>query len=531
MQKTISYLLVFLLLAGCRDAAQNASQKAYVPDEHLGELFHDVQMARIFPDSKTFADCQPRFPVEEITAAYGKERKGNGFNLKDFVYRNFVVPAPQTVPPTSPEVRTMAEHIRSNWARLVRPPDSLSERSSLLPLPHPYVVPGGRFREIYYWDTYFTCLGLAASSRWDLVGNMTKNFAYLIDTYGFVPNGNRTYYLSRSQPPFFSHMVRLLGEFKGPDSAAVYLPQLEKEYNFWMDGESKLTESNPAHRHVVRVADGVYLNRYWDTAEKPRPEAYREDFTLAQGLSEAERKRLYRNIRAACESGWDFSSRWFADGKNLGSIVTTEIIPVDLNSLLYHLEETLGALYEYRGNADKATDYRKRAQARREAILRYCWDESKGFFVDYHYPSGKSTGRLSMAAAYPLWMGIADSTQAVRVAGRLQKEFLAEGGMATTLAETRQQWDYPNGWPPLQWIAVRGLTRYNQLDLAGQLRTRWLKVNRRVYDRTGRMVEKYNVADMSLEAGGGEYPVQDGFGWTNGVALDLLAQDSLQIRQ
>jgi alpha,alpha-trehalase len=136
-----------------------------------------------------------------------------------------------------------------------------------------------------------------------------------------------------------------------------------------------------------------------------------------------------------------------------------------------------------------------------------------------------------MAAAYPLWVGIADSTQAVRVAARLQKEFLAEGGVATTLADTKQQWDYPNGWPPLQWIAVKGLTRYKQPELAGLLRNRWLKVNRRVYDRMGRMVEKYNVVDMSLEAGGGEYPVQDGFGWTNGVALDLLAQDSVQVRQ
>ncbi len=531
MQKTISYLLVFLLLVGCRDAAQNVARKAYVPDEQLGELFHDAQMARVFPDSKTFADCQPRFAVEEITAAYRKERQGKSFNLKDFVYRNFVVPAPQTVPPTAPEVRTMAEHIRSNWARLIRPPDSLSERSSLLPLPYPYIVPGGRFREIYYWDTYFTCLGLAASGRWDLVGNMTKNFAYLIDTYGFIPNGNRTYYLSRSQPPFFSHMVMLLGEFKGLDTAAVYLPQLEKEYAFWMDGRNKLTDDNPAHRHVVRLAGGTYLNRYWDAAEKPRPEAYREDFTLAQGLPEAEQKRLYRNIRAACESGWDFSSRWFADGKNLSSIVTTEIIPVDLNSLLYHLEETLATLYDHRGNTGKAAGYRKLAQARRNAILRYCWDEAKGFFGDYHYPSGKPTGRLSMAAAYPLWMGIADSLQAVRVAARLQKEFLAEGGVATTLAATRQQWDYPNGWPPLQWIAVKGLTRYQQPELASLLRNRWLKVNRRVYDRTGRMVEKYNVVDMSLEAGGGEYPVQDGFGWTNGVALDLLAQDSVQVRQ
>jgi alpha,alpha-trehalase len=329
---------------------------------------------------------------------------------------------------------------------------------------------------------------------------MIKNFAHLIDTYGFIPNGNRTYYLSRSQPPFFSHMVSLWSEFKGPDSAVVYLPQLEKEYAFWMDGQDRLTEDNSAYRHVVRLPGEVFLNRYWDDAEKPRPEAYREDFTLAQDLPEAERRRLYRNIRAACESGWDFSSRWFADGKNLATIVTTEIIPVDLNSLLYHLEETLATLHDRQGNSGKAEAYRKLAQGRKQAIGQYCWDAGKGFFGDYHFTKKKPTGRLSLAGTYPLWMGIADSARARLVAERLRKDFLAEGGMATTLTDTDQQWDYPNGWPPLQWIAVAGPKVYNRHALAAETRRRWLKVNRRVYERSGRMVVK--VQRDRHEAGG-----------------------------
>lgn len=527
MQKPISYLLVFLLLLGCRDAAQNASRKAYVPDEQLGALFHDVQMARIFPDSKTFADCRPRFPVEDITAAYGKERKRAGFALRDFVYRNFVVPEPQTVPPTSPEVRTMAEHIRSNWSRLIRPPDSLSERSSLLPLPHPYVVPGGRFREIYYWDTYFTCLGLAASGRWDLVGNMTRNFAYLIDTYGFIPNGNRTYYLSRSQPPFFSHMVMLLGEFKGLDTAAVYLPQLEKEYDFWMDGQNKLTEANPAHKHVVRLADGVYLNRYWDAAEKPRPEAYHEDFTLAQGLPEAEQKRLYRNIRAACESGWDFSSRWFADGQNLRTIRTTDIIPVDLNALLYVLEATLATAYEKGGNTAAAQRYRAAATARKNAVNKYCWSAAMGWYSDYNHLTQKHTRTWTLAGMVPFFVQIAPPQYAAAAAQNIRSRFLQPGGLTTTLSRTGQQWDAPNGWAPLQWMSIAGLDQYGQKELAKNIAQRWVKLNTDVYQRTGKLMEKYNVIDLALEAGGGEYPSQDGFGWTNGVLLALKAKYGL----
>jgi alpha,alpha-trehalase len=532
MQKRLTILILFLLLlAGCKKAQQNSVRVAYVPDEQLGELFHTVQMARIFQDSKTFADCAPRFAPEEIVMAFREKRDQTGFNLKDFVYSHFTVPEPMTVPPTSPENKSMSEHIRTNWSRLIRPPDSLSDRSSLLPLPYAYVVPGGRFREIYYWDTYFTCLGLAASGRWDLVGNMIRNFAHLIDQYGFIPNGNRTYYLTRSQPPFFSHMVMLLGQFKGMDSAAVYLPQLEKEYAFWMEGKSRLNDENPAYRRVVRVGPSLYLNRYWDEGEKPRPESYREDFELAQSLPEEEKKKLYRNIRAACESGWDFSSRWFADGKNLSSIITTEITPVDLNSLLFHLEQTLSALHTHLGNANRAEAFQKLSHKRREAINMLCWDAALGFYTDYHFTAKKPTGRLSMAAVYPLWMGLCDSAQGVKVAERLRKDLFSEGGMATTTAGTGQQWDYPNGWPPLQWIAVQGLRRYNQPALANQLRDRWLKLNERVYKRTGRMVEKYNVADMSLEAGGGEYPVQDGFGWTSGVALSLLEEAGARAAQ
>ena len=207
------------------------------------------------------------------------------------------------------------------------------------------MIPGGRFREIYYWDSYFTMHGLEASGRVDLIRAMVHNFAHLIDTYGHIPNGNRTYYLSRSQPPFFSLMVDLLAEEKGNGVFVEYLPALQKEYNYWMD------ETAPT-KHLVKMPDGSDLNRYYDQLDTPRPESYRQDVETSEA-STKDPKIIYRNLRSAAESGWDFSSRWFADGQNITTINTTELIPVDLNGLLYHLETTLAKAFRVRGDASK----------------------------------------------------------------------------------------------------------------------------------------------------------------------------------
>ncbi len=175
----------------------------------------------------------------------------------------------------------MRTHIDALWSVLERPPDPPQPNSSLLPLPYRYVVPGGRFREIYYWDSYFTMLGLEQSGRHDLVVEMVKNFAYLIDRFGHVPNGNRSYYLSRSQPPFFAAMIELLAQREGESVYATYLPELSREYEFWMDGAARLAPGS-AYRRVVRLEDGTVLNRYWDDRETPREESYREDVETAR---------------------------------------------------------------------------------------------------------------------------------------------------------------------------------------------------------------------------------------------------------
>lgn len=485
------------------------------PDEALGSLLADVQMARIFPDGKTFVDCTPLFSPDEIRASYEREKATEGFELATFVEGHFLAPEPISSGFVSDPSRTVQEHIEALWPVLTRQPGYAAQHGTLIPLPHPYIVPGGRFGEIYYWDSYFTMLGLRVSGRTDMIRNMVDNFAYLIDTVGHIPNGNRTYFLSRSQPPFFSLMVGLLAELEGEEVWKEYLPPLEKEYAFWMNEET-------GHR-VVRLPDGTVLNRYWDDRAAPRPESYREDLETAKA-SGRHLPEVYTNLRAACESGWDFSSRWLADGKTLATIQAAQILPVDLNCLMYNLEKSLARAYQLAGRSADAEALEGAARAREAAIRKVFYDEEAGFFFDYFIPTEKKMGVYSMAAAFPLYFGIASPQQAESVARAMEARLLKPGGFAATDNHTGQQWDAPNGWAPLQWIGIQGLKNYGKDQLANRAKDAWISLNTAVYQRTGKMLEKYNVEDLSLEAGGGEYPVQDGFGWTNGVLLALIAQ-------
>lgn len=494
----------------------------YKPSEQLEELFTNVQLGHVFPDSKTFVDARPKFPPEQILQKYRKVRNQQNFDLAAFVAGNFELPEHAGTDFALNPNLSMAEHIINHWDYLTREADEKKPFSTLIPLPNDYIVPGGRFREIYYWDSYFTMHGLAASGRMELVESMLNNFAYLIDSLGFIPNGNRTYYLSRSQPPFFSSMLSLYQHHKGTRAALPYLPQLLKEYSFWMEGLEEVSERKPAAFHVVRMPDGSILNRYYDRKAAPRPESYVEDVKLASQLPEEERAKLYTNIRSAAESGWDFSSRWFRDNQSLATIHTTDIIPVDLNSLLYHLETTIAELYFANGQEDKASQFEQLASRRKEALEKWLWDEQRQFYIDYDFVAGTPTPSLSLAAVYPLYYGLASEDRARKVGEKLAADFLKPGGLVTTLVETGEQWDSPNGWAPLQWLAVKGLEAYDMPELSQEIASRWLKVNRRVFQETGKMMEKYNVIDTTLVGGGGEYPLQDGFGWTNGVDIALI---------
>ena len=484
----------------------------------LGHLFEAVQMNNILSDGKTFPDCLPKMPLETIQNAYENAKNTEGFNLTEFVQAHFDLPTNSGADFESDMSKDIAAHITSLWEVLTRAPDVAE--SSLIPLPYAYIVPGGRFREIYYWDSYFTMLGLQVSGRVDMIENMVNNFSHLLNTVGHIPNGNRTYYIGRSQPPFYALMVKLLSEEKGKDVLVRYLPELEKEYAFWMKGSAILRGDNEAINHVVRLPNGTILNRYWDENDTPRPESYKEDVETAHASTQ-DPSVVYRNIRAAAESGWDFSSRWFEDGQNLSSSHTTDIIPVDLNCLLYHLETTIAYAYELSGKAVQAAGFYGSASKRQEALDLYCWDEEKGFYFDYDVKEGKKTQHYTLAAAFPLFFKLSTPKRAAKVAAIIEEQFLQTGGVTTTLKNTGQQWDAPNGWAPLQWITIKGLRHYGLHDLADKIKDHWLCANQVIYQKTGKMTEKYNVYVQDLEAGGGEYPLQDGFGWTNGVYLAL----------
>jgi len=311
------------------------------PSALFEDLYARVQTEQLFPDSKTFADAVPRKSPAEILADYHAKPPGSKAALSAFVRERFAIPGQIQTPAggkLASKPLSLQAHIEALWPVLTRTPRTPEPYSSLLPLNRPYVVPGGRFRELYYWDSYFTMLGLVRDGKLDTVRDMTRNFADLIGRYGHIPNGTRTYYLSRSQPPFFYLMVGLTSD----DHAAAYaqyLASLRAEHAFWMHGEQQL-QPGQASEHVVMLPDGAILNRYWDASATPRDESYREDAELA-GNSSRPAADLYRDIRAAAESGWDFSSRWFADGKTLATIETTAIIPVDLNSLLFGLERAI----------------------------------------------------------------------------------------------------------------------------------------------------------------------------------------------
>jgi alpha,alpha-trehalase len=348
---------------------------------------------------------------------------------------------------------------------------------------------------------------------------MINNFVSLIDRYGFIPNGNRSYYLSRSQPPFFSLMIELLAEEKGNGVYVEYLPALQKEYNYWMD------ETGPT-QHTIKMPDGSVLNRYYDQLDTPRPESYRQDVETSEASKE-DPKVLFRNLRSAAESGWDFSSRWFADGQNITTIVTTDLVPVDLNGLMYHLETTLAKAFRVRSDAatndlELAKEFEAKAERRKNAINQYCWSRAANWYVDCNL-KGEPGDEITLAGVAPLFFRLAPEERIEGIVAVLQEKFLQPGGVVTTLKETEQQWDAPNGWAPLQWLTIKGLQNYAEDALAKDIAERWIRLNLKVFKETGKLMEKYDVQDVTKLAGGGEYPGQDGFGWTNGVLLKLIS--------
>lgn len=508
-----------LLALSCAAAAPpSAKSNLAPPSVAWGPLFRDVALAGVFDDGKAWADEVPRRPPASILRDYRLWRDRSPAGLRRFVDANFTAAPPPVATSLPPAGLTLQAHIEALWPALTRRTPAVRAWSSLLPLPNPYVVPGGRFREIYYWDSYFTMLGFGPREA-PLRHAMVDNFADLIRRFGHVPNGNRTYYLSRSQPPFFFEMVALTDPAHRARAFARYLKPLKAEHEWWMRGERTVRRGQAVAR-VVRMPDGAILNRYWDDRDAPRDESYLADVRVA--ASAQGRPGVYRDIRAAAESGWDFSSRWLADRQSLATIRTTDIVPPDLNSLLTGLEEAISQGCAVLRDRRCASDFHHRARVRGAAIRHYLWNSTSHVFDDYLWRERRLAGNVSAATFYPLFAGIATDDQARAVAAAAGPRLLQSGGLAATDKQTGQQWDAPNGWAPLQWIAVRGLRNYGEIRLANEIARRWLNTVERVYASTGKLLEKYDVV-TAQPGGGGEYRLQDGFGWTNGVTAALLA--------
>lgn len=488
------------------------------PSELFAGFYQALQASGAVANMKAVADARPLGLPEAIRSAYRQEAPTSGSELQAFLGRWFELP-PTAEDYVSADRPSLTEHVDRLWGHLARTPGETDPQSSLIGLANAYLIPGGMFRECYYWDSYFTIIGLD-ETRSELRQACVDALAEQIDRFGHVPNGNRTYYLSRSQPPTFYASVAALSPGQPEQAWARYLPQMLREHAYWMAGQAE-AELGAPQRSVVRLPDGGVLNRYWDERATPRDEAAAgRDGRIAAG-SGRDPATVYRDIRAGCASGWDFSSRWFADRRTMATIETTEIVPVDLNAFLFGLERAIADGAQMTGDMRVADRFSRLAEVRKSTMSQWLWNENLGVFDDLTFRSLKLRGTLSAAALTPMFSMCASSEQANRTVAAVWTSLLARGGVLATDTVTGEQWDAPNGWAPSQWIAVQGLENYGCPKLAEDVARRWLETVARVYGETGRLMEKYDVIE-ERPGGGGEYPLQDGFGWTNGVTSALL---------
>jgi alpha,alpha-trehalase len=427
-------------------------------------------------------------------------------------------------------------------------------RQGVLYLPNPYVVPGGFFNEMYGWDSYFIIRGLLRAERVKLAQGMVENFFFQIDHYGSILNANRTYFLTRSQPPFLSSMV--MGVYDSlPDAASkrAWLeksyPYIQRDYELWMHGE--------------HLAGDTGLSRYFDYGQGPVPEIanmhdpyYRDVFTHIQALSEREEylkdasktdialtgpsftfeaceqsevgcikspvmkftADYYKGDRAMRESGFDISFRFGPFGGN-----SHHFAPVCLNSLLYKAETDMEKIATVLEKPAEAKQWAQRAQHRKELVDSYLWDASKGIFFDYDFTNKKRSTYEYITIFYPLWAGLATPQQTKAVIAKL-KDFDRKGGLLTSPYVTGVQWDAPYGWAPLQLMAVEGMRRYGDNADADRAARAWVSTVEQNFTREGTIREKYNVETQTSEtritAGYQQNVV--GFGWTNGVTLEFM---------
>ncbi|EZA62647.1 hypothetical protein DMN91_007675 [Ooceraea biroi] len=517
-----------------------------------GPLLKTVQLSGIFNDSKTFVDLyqlhDPDVTIDNFNALMNATNNApNRDQVAAFVAQNFAEQDElenATLPDWTenpkilksigdPTYREWAKNLNLIWKELARRLNHDVvvdiQRHSLIYVNNTFIIPGGRFREFYYWDSYWIIEGLLLCDMHDTVKGMIENFLSMVDRFGFVPNGGRIYYLSRSQPPLLIPMVAKYYEFTGDRKfLRENIALLEAEFEYWQ---------NEMTVNVIKNDKTYKLAHYVVNSPNPRPESYKEDYRLAQQLPEEKRGAVYDDLKAAAESGWDFSYRWCIRSNetaqlSLLNVSTSDIIPVDLNAILQRNAKLLAYFHSILYNPLKVLRYTRIAQNYQAAINDVLWNENEGVWLDYDTRNKRHRDTFYVSNLTPLYtMSYNRSrreTYAQKAISYLKKNKIDAfyGGTPTSMNYTGEQWDFPNAWPPLQSFLIQGLYQTQvkkAMDLAEDFAIRWLRSNYLGYKESGNMFEKYNAIIPGDGGGGGEYLVQTGFGWTNGVVFEFLS--------
>ncbi|KAL9330054.1 hypothetical protein ACSQ67_005057 [Phaseolus vulgaris] len=449
----------------------------------------------------------------------------------------------------NPQVRAWALQVHSLWKNLSRKVSAAVQAHpdlhTLLPLPGSVVIPGSRFREVYYWDSYWVIRGLIASKMYDTATAIVTNLISLVEQYGFVLNGARAYYTNRSQPPLLSAMVYEIYCTTGDvELVKRSLPALLKEYEFWNSGYVYLLlHLVEIHKVTILDAQGCphTLNRYNAMWDKPRPESSTKDKAFASNFSSvSEKQQFYRELASTAESGWDFSTRWMRNPPNFTTVATTSVIPVDLNAFLLGMELNIAFFAKVAGDNSTAERFLENSDLRKKAMNSVFWNANMKQWLDFWlentceevhvWKNGHQNQNVFASNFIPLWMKpfYSDTSLVGSVVESLKTSGLVRAaGVATSLTDSGQQWDFPNGWAPLQHMLVEGLLKSGLQEarsLAEEIAIGWVTTNYIVYKKTGSMHEKFNVEHCGEFGGGGEYVPQTGFGWSNGVVLAFLEE-------
>jgi len=524
-----------------------------------GPILNMVQMAQIFNDSKTFVDMPMKYTSDVIIESFNSMVSNTSSNggptkqdITNFVTQNFYqagyevepvqpvdwIPNPTFLNDiTNPQLYAFAQSIHGKWlelARIFNVTGLCDECHSSIPVSNPFVTAGSRFREFYYWDSYWIIRGLLVSNMTTTVKGMLTNFRDIITEFGFIPNGGRIYYLNRSQPPLYTQMVKIYVDATNDlQFLQETLPILDQEYQWWMKYRSvTVSQNNKSYT----------LNLYNVSNQTPRPESYFEDFTGASEFSTINEKDFYySSISSAAESGWDFSSRWTSlTDINLSTIQTINILPVDLNSMLYLNEKTLSEFHMSLGQSDQASAYKTASLNRANAIQNVFWNENSNQWIDFNLkePSVENLN-FYISNLQPLYssiqkdLGIPDDTvdSILKSAAGALMGYIGGVPTSTVNSGPQFQWDDINAWAPLQYFIIEQLIDSSNTTLSKSiglnLIDRWVTSNYCGWKLTlqtqgGMMFEKYNATRVGSPGGGGEYAVDIGFGWTNGVMLYLI---------